>query len=164
MNWNAIIAAAEVVGVIAVIASLIYVAIQIRQNTSIARANIVHATSDSWMNFHGMLAGDDSLADIYRRGTLGKQLTETEVVRFEALITTYMIILEDLDHQYKSNLYFDEDDGVEIVEFMAPDFKPLLLSPIGREWWRRVAPHAFTPSVYEKISKIMVSWDEEVTQ
>ena len=45
MNWDAVIAVAEIVGVMAVIASLIYVAMQIRQNTAIARANIVHETS-----------------------------------------------------------------------------------------------------------------------
>ena len=161
MNWDAVIAITEVIGVIAVIASLIYVAIQIRQNTEIARANIVHGTSDSWANFHGMLAVDSNLADLYRRGTLGETLTETEVIQFESLVELYMAILEDTDHQFKNDLYFDEEDDEDIIEFMAPTFRPLLGSPIGRDWWRCIAPHSTTPSLHKKISKIMADWDEK---
>lgn len=163
MNWNAIIAITELLGVIAVIASLIYVAIQIRQNSEIARANIVHGTSDTWANFHGMIAANSNLADIYRRGKIGEQLTETETIQFESLVEAYVAILEDMDHQFKFDLYFDEEDDEDIIEFMAPVYRSLLGSPIGRDWWRRVAPHSTTPSLYDKISKIMANWDEKPT-
>ena len=58
MNWDAVIAVAEIIGVMAVIASLIYVAMQIRQNTAIARANIVHETSVFFSRFYELLASD----------------------------------------------------------------------------------------------------------
>ena len=160
MNWNAVIAITEVIGVIAVIASLTYLAIQIRQSTQIARANIVHGTSDSWANYYRMLAADSNLADLYRRGTLGETLTETEVIQFESLVEVFMAVLEDTDHQYKIDLYFDEEEDEDIIEFMAPTFRPLLGSPIGRDWWRRVAPRSTTPSLHKKISKIMADWDK----
>ncbi len=47
MNWEAASAIAEILGVIAVIGSLIYVGRQVNQNTQIARANIVHETNTS---------------------------------------------------------------------------------------------------------------------
>ena len=59
MNFDAIIAVSEVIGVIAIIASLIYVATQIRQSATIARATIIHAT-----NSDGMRLQDDGLEDV----------------------------------------------------------------------------------------------------
>ena len=108
-----------------------------------------------------MLAANSNLADLYRRGTLGETLQETEVVQFESMVEAYMAMLEDMDHQFKNDLYFDEDDDGDIIDFITPTFRPLLGSPIGRDWWRRIAPHSTTPSLHKKISKIMAGWDEE---
>ena len=86
MNWDAIIGIAEVIGVIAIVVSLMYVAAQIRQNSEIARATIVHDTSASFMNFHQMLASDGDLAGVYYRGTNSEELSEVEKVRFHAIL------------------------------------------------------------------------------
>ena len=51
MNWEAAGAIAEILGVIAVIGSLIYVGRQINQNTQIARSNIVHETESYPIRF-----------------------------------------------------------------------------------------------------------------
>jgi len=47
MNWDAIGAVGEVSGAIAVVATLGYLAVQIRQNTSAVRANSAQAFADS---------------------------------------------------------------------------------------------------------------------
>jgi hypothetical protein len=72
MNWDAVIAVSEIIGVVAVIASLIYVGAQIRQNTDIARATIVHETSVSFSRIHELLADNEELSDIYVRGVAGE--------------------------------------------------------------------------------------------
>ncbi len=162
MNWDAVVAFAEIIGVVAVIASLIYVAAQIRQNTDIARATIVHETSVLFSRFHEVLATDAELADIYCRGTNGEDLSEVEVLRFLSLVEMYLTLLEDIDHQYKSDLYFDEDDDLDIIEFIAPTYRSLFSSPIARDWWKGMAQHSTTPSLYAKISNIMAKWDAEI--
>ena len=68
--------------------------------------------------------------------------------------------LEDADYQYKSGLYFEKDETDPIID-MAQIFRPLLSSLIGREWWDRSAWDFTTPSLYEKITKIMAQWDAE---
>ncbi len=108
VNWDAVLAITEVVGVVAVIASIIYVAVQIRQNTSIARATIVHETNTSAMRVPELIAQDAELADIYRKGLDGESLQGADLVRFTALVEIYLTWLEDVDSQYMSNLYFDE--------------------------------------------------------
>ena len=163
MNWDAVIGTAEIIGVVAIVFSLVYVAAQIRQNTDIARAMIVHETSVSFMHFHEVLATEADLADLFHRGTCGEELSVVETVRFNSLVEMYMTLLEDIDHQFKSDLYFDEDDGVEIIEFLAPTYRPLMSSPIAKDWWKNIGPHSTTPSLYKKMSEIMEKWDNEPT-
>ena len=163
MNWDAVVGFAEIIGVVAIVVSLVYVAAQIRQNTDIARAMIVHETSVSFMHFHETIASEAELADLFYRGTCGEELSDVETVRFQSLVEMYMALMEDIDHQYKSDLYFDEDDDGDIIEFLAPTFRPLMSSPIARDWWKNMAPHSTTPSLYIKISKIMEKWDNALT-
>ncbi|MGI9272390.1 MAG: hypothetical protein ACR2QT_11485 [Woeseiaceae bacterium] len=153
MNWDAISALAEVIGVIAVIASLIYVGFQIKQNTEIARANIVHETSATALRIHELIAQDASLADIYRRGTSGTSLKEPDLGRFIALVHMYLTWLEDVDSQYGAGLYFDEDDDEDLVDYMARDFGSLFSTPAVCEWWHTRGKLAYRPSFVQKVDK-----------
>ena len=99
MNWEAAGAIAEILGVIAVIGSLIYVGRQINQNTQIARANIVHETATLSNQVFQLIAQDSELADIFGRGTTGVSLNGVDLQRFTALVTMYMTWLEDIDSQ-----------------------------------------------------------------
>jgi len=161
MNWEAVVAVTEVIGVIALIASLVYVGIQIKQNANLARAGIVHNTSVAWANASAMLANDAELTDIYLRGVSGEALSPVDTKRLESLIDVYMTNLEDIDHQYQSDLYFDETDTKDVVDYLAPLYKDLMRSPVGRQWWATVAPIGHTPSYFEKMSRIMKEWDAE---
>ena len=168
MNWEAVIAITETVGMAGVIASLVYVAIQVRQNSKLidqntlaTRSSMVHETTVSYNRFFELIAENAELADIYRRGTIGEELDQNEITRFEAMLEIYFATLEDADHQYKSDLYFDEEDDTDLVEFIAPTYRALLSSPHGRAWWNRTAKDSSTPSFYAKISKIIANWDAE---
>jgi hypothetical protein len=153
MNWEAISAIAEVVGVVAVIASLIYVGLQINQNTKIARANIVHETNATFLRIHELIAQDSTLADIYRRGTTGTSLEGAELERFMALVSIYMTWLEDVDSQYASGLYFDEDDDEDLVDYMSRDFRRYFSTPEVRKWWREIGKLEYRPSFVQKMDK-----------
>ena len=159
MNWDAVIAVTEVIGVIAVIGSLVYVGKQIKQSANLARASIVHETSVAWANASAMLATDGELTDIYVRGIAGDALSPVETKRLESLIDVYMTNLEDIDHQYQSELYFDEADTLDVVDYLAPLHKNLMTSPVGKTWWATVAPISHTPSFFEKMSRIIKGWE-----
>jgi hypothetical protein len=164
MNWDAVIAVTEVIGVIAIIGSLVYVGKQIRQSASLARAAIVHETSVAWTNASAMLATDAELTDIFLRGVAGEALSPVETKRLESLIDVYMTNLEDIDHQYQSDLYFDEEDTTDAVDYLAPLHKDLMLSPVGRNWWATVAPTLHTPSFFEKMNRIIKNWEAGDTE
>ncbi len=135
MNWEAIGAIAEILGVIAVISSLIYVGRQINQNTQIARANIVHGTSVLSNQIFQLIAQDAELADIYDRGTTGVSLNRVDLRRFTALVTMYMTWLEDIDIQTTAGLYIDSPDDQSSIEYLSREFSCFFSTPEVRHWW-----------------------------
>jgi hypothetical protein len=68
VNWEAVGAISDVLGAIAVIATLGYVAIQIRQNTSALKSAATQATHDQSAAIYDLLAADPKLSDIFVRG------------------------------------------------------------------------------------------------
>ena len=171
MNWEAVVAVVEMVGLIAIVASLVYVAIQVRQNSEIinqnstvARSAIIHETSVSYGRFFELIAENADLASIYRRGINDQTLEPEEGTRDSALREIYFANLEDAQHQYQSDLYFDEADETDLCEFMAPSFRPMLNSSYGTQWWINTAADTCTPTFYEKIQKIRAGWDAGKTE
>ena len=124
---------------------------------------MVHETAVFYARFFELIAESSELAQIYRKGLAGESLDPDEVTRFEALLEVYFTSLEDHDHQYKSGLYFDEDDDTDLVEYMAPAYRDMLSSLHGREWWERIGRDRSTPSFYDKIEKIRADWDRDST-
>lgn len=95
MNWDAISAIGEVVGAIGVVASLFYVAYQVRQNTEQSKLNTkavensnseaINAESNS---LRMTVANNPELASIYIRGTSNPQsLNEEELFRFRLFMS-----------------------------------------------------------------------------
>jgi len=75
MNWEAIGTLAEVIGAAAVVLSLAYLAVQIRQNTKQVeeqargqRFSALGMLFDNWRNFRSNLVSDPRIAGIWRRG------------------------------------------------------------------------------------------------
>jgi hypothetical protein len=82
-----------------------------------------------------MIADNFELASIFRRGADLEELDPDEITRIEALMEVYFTNLGNVDHQYKSDLYFDEDDDEDLVWFVAPAYRDLLTCIYGSNWW-----------------------------
>ena len=87
MNWDAV---AEVLGAFGVIASLAYLAVQIRQNTFSMDRTARAAKGAAYQDFLGYfqnsmmpLAFDETISEIIRRGMIDfDSLSEAETFRF----------------------------------------------------------------------------------
>jgi len=92
MNWDAIGAVGEVLGALAVVISLGYVAIQIRQNTETARSASAQNLVTVATNANFLLASDSELSEILQNGQYDRDsLNEYEQFRFNTfLIGAYM--------------------------------------------------------------------------
>ena len=131
----------ELVGGAAVVVSLIYLAIQIRQNTRAVRAASFHAVTDSFNLLNTTIAHDESLARIFRLGSedLGK-LNDDERVRFNFLFLGALRVFETLYYQNKGGT---GDPALWIAE--TSTMIALLTTPGGREWWES-NPLSLTPA------------------
>ena len=67
MNWEALGSIAELISGIAVLITLIYLAIQIKQNTTIARELILRSQTDRNMDNSKFMAGTPGVMDIFIR-------------------------------------------------------------------------------------------------
>ncbi len=68
MNWDAIGATAELIGALAVLASLVYLAIQIRHNSSSVDASTEDGVVSGFNEINLMIGSDANLARIYTSG------------------------------------------------------------------------------------------------
>jgi hypothetical protein len=142
VNWEAIGTGAEVVGAAAVVVSLVYLAVQIRQNTRQAeeqgraqRFSALGVLFDNWRNFRTNIISDPRVANIWRRGNEDpNQLDGDERVVFDFLML-------DLLWGFAANWMVGVDEG--LGSYLRDDIADNLLlyaSPGFRVWWQ-TNPH-----------------------
>jgi hypothetical protein len=131
MNWEAVGAIGEVVGAAGVIASLVYLAIQIRQNTRSVRRSSARQSSEknaaalrSLADYSELFSGDflgvDRIAD----------MDPSERTRFDMIFGMWM--------QAKEQDFADLRAGILEAEYAVPyqDYVCQVLScPGGKQWW-----------------------------
>jgi hypothetical protein len=105
MNWDAVSGIAEAVGAIGVIASLLYVGYQIRENTVAAqRTNARQSASDHARALLGVQ--DDVVSDIVFRGIDDlNSLTPLELYRFDLAITVWLEAIEQAHLDFENNSF-----------------------------------------------------------
>ena len=96
MGWDAISAIGQVVGAFGVIASLLYLATQIRLDAKARRASVVHGQMEAFREYQHMLATNGELSDIYLRGIRDfGSLRDAELARCSAIFGYQLRVLEE---------------------------------------------------------------------
>ena len=91
MNLNDLANLGQIIGAIAVVISLIYVALSIRQNTNAIRAATAQSVHEHYANWYNSFAGDETLSQIAINGLKDYgSLSETEKARFVALFMAFL--------------------------------------------------------------------------
>lgn len=82
MNWEAISAIGQFIGAIAVIITIIYLAIQMKQNTAAVATSTYESTMTGFNDINVIVASTPELASIINRGCMNTdKLTETENIK-----------------------------------------------------------------------------------
>ncbi len=134
----------EFVGAIGVVATLIYVAIQVRhsaellkinnaaieENTRLARAAALERHSDAVSRWRGKLIESEAVARLWQSAIDGEQLDGVERVRWENLIIDWI-------NTYRSNFFRAKAVGDEgLARQAVMTVVPLInQSPVLREFW-----------------------------
>ena len=128
MNWEAIAAIGEAVGGFAVIASLIYLAVQIRQNTKSARLQVVQAIKRDSFDLRRSSIENPEILDLFTQSISDfDSLSPAERIRVNLLCAS---TIEHLQH-----LFFLRNQG--LVHWVSQEKSLrgyLALEPV-RQWW-----------------------------
>lgn len=147
----------DLVGGIAVVVSLVYVAYQIRQNSlqiehnsRSVEAAMYQQTADAFSRWQALVAQDEALASIWARGMAGQALDPVERVRFGMLVGFLLNAYE--------NSYYQRELGALQRNTLAISrgvLAPLIASPEGAAWWRNVGPSVLTAEFRGAVEKLV---------
>ena len=101
-DWDMVSAIAELVGAGAVVATLIYLSVQIRQNTATVLASTELESARLFLEFHARMSHSADMARIWDLGlTDASRLSSDEKRRFVWLVSEYFFMVEGLFVQHR---------------------------------------------------------------
>lgn len=106
MSLNDLANLGQVVGAIAVVISLIYVALQIRQNTKAVRSATAQTVHEHFSNWYNLLAANAELSRIAANGLRDyASLSEQERVRFVATFMSFLSYSQNAFLKWREGLF-----------------------------------------------------------
>ena len=149
MNWEATSAVAEVIGVIAVVVSLVYLSVQIRQNTKVAKAATRQAIAESTEKLGDDLINNSDMAEIFVRHMSGGELSPVENLRLQARCYRDMQHWENIHYQFNQGLVSqDQWRGFQ------KNLVTLLAIDAYREYWEHESTH-YSDAFQAEIASIL---------
>lgn len=133
MNWEALGAIAELVGSVAVVFTLAYLAVETRRNAIAIRSASANQMRDALTGVMSLIAGDDETAAFYYESLLKpERVTGHRRVRLDALLTLQLRATEVMFLEYRAGLISEE---LWYAHWRGQ--RVMLYSPGGRAWWLR---------------------------
>ena len=125
LNWDAIAAIGEILGAIAVVATLLYLSKQIRQNSM-----AVQVSAEQWNRWSEILASSHDLAEIVARGNRSYiDLPDADSLRYGA----YAQMFFDNAESYRTLVQdHDVDKDMSVIEEIV---RRRIRSKGMSEWW-----------------------------
>lgn len=122
----------QIVGSMAVVASLVYVGLQLQQNTRQLEREESNATQSQWQAIRLLVASNREVAELWVAGLNGDALDAVQRLRFESLLTEHIWATSQM--YYRGKLF----GGTE--EFESTSGPPLarwLCTRGGALWWQK---------------------------
>ena len=105
MNWDAIGAVGEIVGALAVVISIVYLALQIRQNSSLVRSSGYQTAVQTANHFlEGLSSNPETLKVFQAAQESYADLSEDDQVLARTLFLQLFLMYESLFYQYQDGV------------------------------------------------------------
>lgn len=155
MNWEVVSAIGELAAVVVGIPSLIYLAVQIRDQTKERRHSAVNALTVQWGDMTNALHDSAELSDIFLRGAQAfNDLDPVSKLRFSAFFNRFMNYFEAMYFAHRERILTGEAWGK--IERTMND---LVACPGVQQWWQ-VRRHWHTEEFGRMIDTIIASSGE----
>ena len=149
MNWDAIGAIADSAAAIGVVASLVYLALQIRLNSKHIEASMYQAANDVFVNWYALLANNSRLAAIWYEQVLRGNVRSEDENQARAVLTMFFLALE--------NNYQHEKRGLVTRNTLAlPGLRGLFSRPFVLTWLEKEGKFNLTSEFLIKVHSIRV--------
>lgn len=136
----------ELIGGIAVILSVLYLALQIRHGLVGYRSTVTQEVTNHFSRIQLEIAGNQELFGIWSRAQRGEHLSEEETGRAQQILSSYLIGFENLYFQLKNGM-FDKDAYNARRRILGS----MMSSPTAQGWWnglgRKMHPDEFVNEV-----------------
>lgn len=140
----------QLVGGIAVVASLLFVGFQIRQNTKANRASTLQMNADYWLHYLTSLA-EPGMSEVHAKGAVGNvDLDRAEFGRFFLICRATFMGCENQHHQYLSGLL----DAEAYKGYEATIREQIVAFPGVRAMWELVK-HTYSPEFVEFLDDLI---------
>ena len=152
-NWAAI---AEIVSAVAVVVTLIYLAIQIKHSKESLDANTKairgQAISDITRNVHDqmhMLIQGHDIAGMFERFVADETLDQRDAFLLDSVLTAVFVARQNEFFQWKQGL-LDDDVFTSLHHVILT----LLGSPNGQHWWQNEGHRMFAPAFIDFVDEL----------
>ena len=130
MNWEAIGVVSEVVAAIAVVASLIYLSIQVRDSKNSTIAATHYEVTEAINTAYTTIAESSDLSHIYLKGNHDpSELGREELARYMILIGGIFARYNNYYMQHERGTLSDEPWGIAVTHMQS------LMQYKGVQWW-----------------------------
>ena len=150
MNWEAIGALSELIGAMAVIATIGYVAVQVRQQTHAVRSASYQASTDALNAINMAVATDSELLRVVsaKPGSLD-ELSAEDRYRYSYILLSLFRVRE--------TIFYQRDEGTTALQSWIREevtLKKNLESAAARDWWKTIG-YGFAPEFSEYIDGVI---------
>ena len=132
INWKDLL---EGIGLVAIVASLIFVAIEVRQSNQIGRLEAMHSMATDWSSVGLALAANENLAALLARVDSGSGREEFDDVEHRQLFN----VLHGLDHHWEMRFKQLSLGVLTAADYSFPaPHNPLFASAYHKDIWPRI--------------------------
>jgi hypothetical protein len=157
MNWEAVGAVGEILGAAAVVATLVYLAAQIRQNTHTARSATRQAITDSIVAPPMSVIQDRGFREAFLSHINAEEITAEQNLQLQSYCYITMHMWENIHYQSRSGLLSAEE-----WDAFRRNLKAIMQIPVWVDYWRR-EKDLYTDAYNSEIASILIEIEQEPT-
>ena len=131
MNWEAIGAIGEIVGAIAVVATLVYLAVQTRHNAAATQSSAEIEASRQFAAWMTRVSLDETLQNIFDDVQVGNDLSDIETRKWLWYVAELFHMSEGIFFQYKKGFI-----SIEVWSEFERTMLGILQVPLTYNWWQ----------------------------
>jgi len=165
VNWDAIGALSEFVGAAAVVATLAFLAVQIRQSrrtqqeaNALARASAVDKVFDQFTGFRRLLGSDRDVMRVWMGGCAEDDLDPVDRERFAQLATDFLVVFANWEQRAAAVGISEMAEAATAGLIETLDFYPGL-----RTVWDQIAERMASPTLREAVAAAHSSRPQDQT-